>query len=331
MSAMTDASPTTSLPIVDLSGLRGSDRDARAQTVATIRKACLDKGFFYCVGHGVDPALAGEVFVESARFFSRPMDEKLVADKKHSHANRGYEPLRGQTLEPGMPPDLKEGYYIGVDSPAGDQRAQRLINVGPNVWPSEQPAFQAVMTRYFDAMAELSAIILEGIALSLGLAADYFSDFCVDPLATLRLLHYPPQSANAQPGEKGCGAHTDFGGITILMQDDVGGLQVWDHDAGTWLDARPIEGAFIVNLGDLMGRWTNQRYRSTLHRVINSSGRERYSVPFFFSGNHDYEIACIENCLAEGEQPKFSTVTVDAHIRQKYAETYGSPVPAALS
>lgn len=319
------------LPIVDISGLRHVDPRLRRETVETIRRACLDKGFFYCVGHDVDPNLMREVFFEAARFFDRPMSDKLAVDKRRSKANRGYEALGGQTLEAGSPPDLKEGYYVGIETPEDDERAERLINVGPNVWPDGQPEFKPVMLRYFDVMIELASLIMEGIALSLNLDSDYFQTFCTNPLATLRLLHYPPQPANPQPGEKGCGAHTDFGAITILLQDAIGGLEVWDHDEGTWLQAEPLGGGFIVNLGDLMERWTNQRYRSTVHRVINRSGNERYSVPFFFSGNHDYLISCLPGCLEKGEHPRFPPVTVDAHIKQKYAETYGSAAVAAAS
>lgn len=313
---------TRSLPIIDISRLR--DPTTRAQTVAEIRFACLDKGFFYLNGHNIDPDVIDSVFSEAAQFFSRPMSEKLAVDKALSPANRGYEPLRGQALEPGAPPDLKEGYYIGIDTPATDSRASRFINVGPNVWPSDAPGFQNAMLRYFLEMETLSALVLEGIALSLELEPNFFDVFCTSPLATLRLLHYPPQQTNALPGEKGCGAHTDFGAITILLQDLVGGLQVWDHDTGSWIDAEPLPGAFIVNLGDLIGRWTNERYRSTIHRVINRSGQERYSIPFFFSGNHESLIECIPSCLAAGEIALYEPVTVDAHIRQKYAQSYGT-------
>ncbi|EXS71219.1 isopenicillin N synthase family dioxygenase [Sphingobium sp. Ant17] len=315
-------SSLANLPVVNISGLLGGDAVARAEVVATIRAACLDKGFFYCVGHGVPPQIIAEIFREAERFFSLPMEAKLKVDKALSRANRGYEPLRGQTLEPGMPPDLKEGFYLGIHVDADDHRASRHFNVGPNLWPESLPEFQAVTTRYLDIMQELAVVLLGGIALSLDLPGDFFDPLKVDPLATLRLLHYPPQPANSAPGEKGCGAHTDFGGITILLQDGVGGLQVWDHDAATWLNAHPIPGAFIVNLGDLIGRWTNDRYRSTVHRVINSSGRERYSVPFFFAGNPDHRVECIKTCLSNGELAKYPPVTVDEHMRRRYEMSY---------
>lgn len=179
------------------------------------------------------------------------------------------------------------------------------------------------MEAYFTAMLGMARLLLRGLALSLDLPEDHFAAFAADPVATLRLLHYPPQPANPAPSEKGCGAHTDFGAVTLLLQDEVGGLQVWDHDLNRWIDAAPMPGAYLVNLGDLIARWTNGRYRSTLHRVINSSGQERYSVPFFFLGNPAWPIAPMPGCLGEGETAIYPTVTVDAHLRERYARTYG--------
>ena len=144
-----------------------------------------------------------------------------------------------------------------------------------------------------------------------------------EELATLRLLHYPPQPANPEPGEKGCGAHTDFGTLTFLMQDDCGGLQVWDEDIG-WIHAAPVPDTYVVNLGDMMARWTNGRYRSTLHRVVNVSGKERYSVPFFYLGNPDFEINCIPTCLEKGRLPKYMPATVEQHYEEMYEATYSA-------
>lgn len=311
-----------SLPVVDLGGLRSADNDARSNVISAIRAACLDKGFFYCVGHGVSPDLIGKVFECSKRFFALPMEEKLQLSMSRSKANRGYEPLRGQTLEAGAPPDLKEGYYIGVEVAADDERSKKFFNTGPNVWPNQISDFRDVMSDYFQEMRHLAGHILEGIALSLELDADFFHGLEIDPIATLRLLHYPVQPANPLPNEKGCGAHTDFGGITILLQDGVGGLQVWDHTGNIWLSAKPMPGAFVINLGDLIGRWTNDKYRSTIHRVINESGQERYSVPFFFLGNPEHKVECIPSCLISDHEPKYKSITVDCHIRERYDSTY---------
>lgn len=169
---------------------------------------------------------------------------------------------------------------------------------------------------------DLSARMMRGIALSLDLSEDYFANYCRDVMATVRLLHYPPQPAQALPGQKGAGAHTDFGGLTLLRQDDVGGLQVWDQGSNGWIHADPLPMTYVVNLGDMIARWTNDRYHSTVHRVVNASGRERYSVPFFYTGNYAHNVECIPTCLASGEKPKYLPITVEAHMREMYRRTY---------
>lgn len=310
------------LPIVDISGLRSEDPADRAGVAAAIRAACLDKGFMYVVGHGVPEPLRQAVFEQSAAFFSLPEEQKTLVDKSLSTCNRGYEPLRAQTLEPGAPPDLKESFYVGRDlGPDHPAVIEGKFNHGPNQWPDGLASFRSIMEQYFEEMLGVGARLMRGIALSLDLEENRFDGFCEEPLAILRLLHYPPQPANAAPDEKGCGAHTDFGGLTILMQDDIGGLQVWDEEAG-WIHAPPIPGSYVVNLGDMIARWTNDRYRSTLHRVVNATGKQRYSVPFFFSGNPDYEVSCLPTCLAPGETPRYAPTTVEGHMREMYDRTY---------
>jgi isopenicillin N synthase-like dioxygenase len=315
-------SPAT-LPVIDIGGL-ASDRPAdRAAVGAALRAACLDKGFFYIRNHGVSEALVEAVFAGAARFFAQPSEEKVAFDRARSPANRGYEPLQGQTLEAGAPPDLKEGFYIGPEHAADDARVLAgKFNHGPNQWPADPPSFRPIMEAYFREMLALGRRLMEGLALSLDLPADHFAAFCTEPMGTLRPLHYPPQPAAADPAQKGAGAHTDFGGLTLLRQDDVGGLQVWDQAAAGWIHADPLPGTYVVNLGDMIARWTNDRYRSTLHRVINTSGRERYSVPFFYVGNYDYRVECIPTCLAPDERPKYPPVTVEAHLREMYRRTY---------
>ena len=312
----------SSLPIIDLSLLAGTGQQRQALASALTR-ACLHTGFFYIRDHGIPAELIDQVFRESQALFNLPEKSKQAINKAHSRANRGYEPMKGQTLEPGSPPDLKEGFYIGEELDETDPRVQAgRFNQGGNQWPDELPRFQNTMTAYFNAMNQLSARIMEALALSLDLEADFFEDFCHQPLSTLRLLHYPPQPANPAPGEKGCGAHTDFGGITVLLLDDNPGLQVWDARTSQWIDAAPIPGTFVVNLGDMIARWTNDRYRSTLHRVVNTSGAERYSIPFFFSGNPDHTVTCLPTCLSEGEQPHYPSTTVEAHLMDMYRRTY---------
>lgn len=315
---------SASLPVIDFAGWYSDRPDARRAVAAALRAACEHHGFFYLRHHGIPADLLAEAFAQSQAFFDQPMQAKLRVDKSRSPCNRGYEPLRAQVLEAGAPPDLKESFYIGREVPPDDPRVQAgRFNTGPNLWPEGLPGFRAVMTAYFDAAYALAADVVRALGASLELPEGYFDDYLADGAATLRLLHYPPQPPNPAPGEKGCGAHTDFGGITLLAQDDCGGLQVWDALAGRWIDAPPLPGCYVVNIGDLFGRWTNDRYRSTLHRVINTSGRERHSIPFFFTGNLEHVVSCLPGCLKEGESPKYPPVTVEQHQRDCYRRTYG--------
>jgi isopenicillin N synthase-like dioxygenase len=295
------------IPIIDVTGLRAGSAAARDAVAAEIAVACRETGFFYIVGHGIEPSLIAQMFAQARAFFALPLATKLQIETGRSGGGHGYEPLRAQRLEPGTPPDVKEGFLM-VREPER------------NVWPDGLPGFRATMERYAGEMQALARVVLRGMARSLDLPEDRFDAFCDEPIATLRLLHYPEQPANPSPGEKGCGAHTDWGAITFLLQDDAGGLQVRGPDG--WIDAAPVPGSFVVNLGDMMARWTNGRYRSTIHRVINTSGRPRISIPFFFDGPAAYEVVCLPSCLGDGELPQFPPITVGEHLAEMVRRTY---------
>ena len=315
---------TQHIPIISISGLFSSLLEDRLNVAMQMKQACEDKGFFYIADHGVSKNLQHEVFEQSRQFFDLPTDEKEKIHKKNSIANCGYEPLKNQTLEAGTPADLKEGFYAGREYALDSKEViARRFNHGLNQWPSQLPEFQLKMQAYLAELEVLAKYLMRGLALSLALDEYYFDDFCQDSLVTLRLLHYPPQPANPEPNEKGCGAHTDFGALTLLLQDQQGGLQVWDKHTENWIDAPPIEGTYVINLGDLIARWTNNRYKSTLHRVINQSGKQRYSIPFFFGGHPDYQVACIETCKAPNEPALFEPTTVEKHHIEMYRRTYG--------
>ena len=319
------SSASFQLPVIDVQALRHGSAGERQAVAAQLGQACETHGFFYITGHGIDPALIDGVFAASRAFFDLPEARKNALDKRHSPCNRGYEPLRAQTLEAGAPSDLKESFYIGAEVPADDARVLAgRFNTGPNQWPGELQDFASTTLAYYQAAYALGADLVRGMALSLQLPADFFEAYLRDAAATLRLLHYPTQPGNPAPGEKGCGAHTDFGGLTLLLQDDLGGLQVWDRQHQGWMDAPPVAGSFVVNIGDLFARWTNDRYVSTLHRVINRSGRRRYSIPFFFTGNPLHEVRCIPTCLAQGEAPRYPATTVEDHQRACYRRTYAT-------
>ncbi len=314
---------SNSLPVIDIAGL-AADFVARRSVAHQLRAACIDTGFFYIKGHRTPPSLIDALFHQSRTFFALPMEQKLALAMANSRCRHGYEPLKAQTLEPGAPPDLKEGYLAGEDL-AADHPAvlNDPGNVGPNQWPPQLPSFKEVMVSYVAEMKGLTKTLMRGLALSLDLEENYFDDFCRDPVLTLRLLHYPPQPANPAPNEKGCGAHTDWGGITVLLQDDAGGLQV-RHADGSWISAPPLAGTFVVNIGDLFARWTNNIYRSTVHRVVNTSGRDRYSVPFFLDGRSDHLVSCIPTCA--GERRHFPDTTVRGHLEEMVRRTYEAAV-----
>jgi isopenicillin N synthase-like dioxygenase len=330
MSSQADASlqasrvAATSLPVVDVGGL-GAGAGAEQRVAAAMRAACLDKGFMYIRNHGIHRELIDAVFAASKAFFGRPEEEKLSFDMRASKASRGYERMQSQVLEAGTPPDLKESFYIGREYPA-DHPGVLAGRFGhaPNQWPNLPKSFRPTMEAYYAEVLRLAERLMAGIAVSLGLHRDHFAAFCQEPLANLRLLHYPEQPGSAPAGLKGAGAHTDFGGLTVLLQDRQSGLQVFDKATGEWLHAPPIADTFVVNIGDLLARWTNDKYRSTLHRVVNDSGVERYSVAFFFSGNLDYEVRCLPECLDPGEQPRYEPTTVEAHFREMFQRSYAA-------
>ena len=310
----------SSLPVIDICGLSSASIESRRAVGRALRDACVDKGFLYIVNHGVPHALIDDMFRQARAFFNLPQERKQALSLANSPCRHGYEPLKEQTLHAGTQPDIKEGYYIGRESSMGSQPMPHLF--GANQWPYWLPGFRPVLEAYFNQMLALSETMMNGIALSLGLSEDYFNYFCIDPIARLRLLHYPDHPRDAKPGEQGAGAHTDYGGLTILLQDDLGGLQVFDHKRDEWLHADPIPGSFVVNLGDMISRWTNDTYRSTLHRVINLSGKERCSIPFFFHGNPDHQVACIPTCLAPGEEPRYPATTVERHFMRRMDQSY---------
>jgi len=297
------------LPIISLAGLRSADPAARALVARELRAACVDTGFFYVTDHGVPDAQIAAMFAAARRFFALPLEEKMAIVTSPAAGYHGYEPIRLQTLEPGMPPDLKEGFSMDAVG-------------GPNQWPTSLPGWRDTLEGYQRTMYALSAQLLRGLALSLDLLETALDGFKDGASGMVRLVHYPPQPANALPGEKGCGAHTDWGAFTFLLQDDAGGLQVWSQATNGWVDATPIPGTFVVNIGDMMARWTNDRYRSTRHRVVNTSGRDRISIPFFFMGPPEYEVACIPTCLEAGAAPLYPPTTPARHLAEMIRLTF---------
>ncbi|APR75525.1 Oxidoreductase, 2OG-Fe(II) oxygenase family protein [Minicystis rosea] len=271
-----------------------------------IGRACRAHGFFYVVGHGVDEALQVEMDRLSRRFFALDRETKLrIRMERGGRAWRGYFPVGGE-LTSGKP-DWKEGIYFGAEL-ADDHplvKAGTPLH-GRNLFPAEVPALRDVVLAYMDALTGVGHLVMEGIARSLGLPASYFADrYTGSPLILFRIFNYPPPT-DGDEETWGVGEHTDYGLMTLLGQDDAGGLQV--KSGGGWIEAPPVPGSFVCNIGDMLDRMTGGLYRSTPHRVRNAAGRDRLSFPFFFDPGFDVEVKPIAIPGAE-------TIAADAEAR----------------
>jgi len=294
-----------SVPLIDLS--------AAPDTVLAqhIDAALRESGFFAVAGHGVPQPVVDAAFDASHRFFALAEHDKARWYIDGWPIKRGFDPIGWQSLDVGMPPDVKESFYMGNTS------------LGPNQWPDEAlvPGFRAACEAYSQAMHRVALRLMALFAQALGMAPHAFDGYMRDPTCTTRLLHYPPQPATAAPGQIGCGAHTDWGALTLLAQDDAGGLQVQRAD-GSWLDVPPVPGALVVNTGDMMPRWTNDRWRSTMHRVINRlSGRDRWSIAYFFDLDPQARIAPLPCCIDAGNPARYEAVTAGEHLIEMYRRT----------
>jgi isopenicillin N synthase-like dioxygenase len=313
----------TDIPMIDIAALQGDSSADRDRATGKIVSACEDAGFFYVVGHGV-PAEKVEAIFEAARwFFATPQAERDALDVATSPNFRGYVPM-GIT-GPDVPRRMLESFQMMLDLGADDPEV-RAGNVmrGPNRWPAGAPRFRAAMEDYFAEMTALSGRLLGAFAHGLGLDRGHFEPFFRKPLTQLRLLHYPPQPPEADA--QGVEAHTDSGAFTILLQDDVGGLEVRNR-AGEWIAAAPIPGSFVINIGDMMQRWTSGRYASTPHRVANRSGLDRISAPFFANPDYDAVIVPLEQTVppgAERSEPLHCGRYVEAVYRAAWPRAEGA-------
>lgn len=274
------------LPVIDVATLLGG-RTPSPEVARAIESACRDSGFFYITGHGVPVELLSRLDAASRAFFRLPEADKLEIAMSHgSRAWRGYFPVGGE-LTSGRP-DRKEGIYFGTELNEDDARVRAGVPLhGRNLFPRQVPELREAVLAYVDALADVAQAVMRGVAVSLGLDADYFaSGYTARPTLLFRVFHYPP----SPPGDEswGVGEHTDYGLLTLLAQDDNGGLQV--NTPRGWVDAPPLPGTFVCNIGDMLDRLTGGWYRSTPHRVRNVSGRSRLSFPFFFDPDFDAEV-----------------------------------------
>ena len=293
------------IPVIDIGPLFGPDDASGRQVADRIGEACRRIGFFYVTNHGIPQATIDALIAETRRFFHLPLEEKLKVDIMGVQRHRGYVPHGGLYADVNARPDLQEGYEVSLELPEDDPdyRAGSIM-YGPNVWPEDLPGFREGVYAYYEAAHALGRTLFRAFEMTLGLPRHWFDDKIDKPMGQLRLIYYPPQEGPIDPRQIGVGAHTDYECFTLLLQDDAGGLQVGNRD-GEWVEATPIPGAIVVNIGDMLMRWTNDEFVSTPHRVINRSGRERLSFPFFFGTNHDCIVRPLPQFTGPGRPPKY--------------------------
>lgn len=315
--------PLKKIPLIDFSPAYSTDAGERAKLAAALRDACTNVGFFYLANHGIPESMLEEQLRWADRVFSLPAEELERVSVAHSKCLHGYVGIGAQALDSDTPADLKESFYVGVDMPEDHPYVKAgLPNCGPNQWP-RLPGFREHTEMYFNAAGELVRQVMRMLALSLELDEHWFDPVTESPNNILRLLRYPPHPAGARANQLGAGAHTDWGGVTLLLQDDSGGLEV-RNCAGEWLRADPVPGTLVVNLGDMMQRWTNDIYVSNMHRVLNNvSGRTRHSAALFFNPDYYTRVECLPNCQSAERPAKYKPCTAGEHVAEMYRLTYG--------
>lgn len=320
------------IPVIDISSSLSGDFEKRKATAYELRRALEEVGFFQITGHSVSADLQQRFVAAITAFFDLPLEDKLAVGQDRSPCNRGYEQIGIERLEEIGDNSLiekKEGFTVRSERPLG------RFMTGPNNWPDASlpgmADFSTTYMEYYGAVHNLSRHMFRLMALSLDLDETYFDGFAADPdgIQLCRAHHYPPNpnppeaATTAGPTGRGVGAHTDFGALTLLLQDDIGGLEVLHKPTGTWHPVKPIDGAYVINIGDLMQRWTNDRYLSTMHRVTSPlSLKPRYSVAFFNDGALDVVVEAIPTCVAPGEKPKYGPLLVEDHLVKRYSQSY---------
>jgi isopenicillin N synthase-like dioxygenase len=312
------AGGSAELPVIDVGPLVGGGPAGAADAIAgQIEAACRDRGFFYVTGHGVPTGLLAELADASAEFFSLPLADKLeIAMERGGRAWRGYFPV-GAELTSGRP-DLKEGLYFGTELPDDDPRVLAGLPLhGRNLFPRQVPRLRRLVLAYLEALTTAGQAVLAGVALSLGLEATYFAaGYAADPTILFRVFHYP--SSPPDDESWGVGEHTDYGLLTLLAQDDSGGLQVAAPEG--WIDAPPISRTLVCNIGDMLDRLTAGWYKSTPHRVRNLSGHGRLSFPFFLDPGFAAEVPPLPDRAAAADD---GSRRWDGQDLRAFTGTYG--------
>ena len=323
---------TLEIPVIDLAPFRDGDAADGKRVGDAIARACETLGFLVVSGHGVPAATGAALHRTALEFFDLPLAEKLAVRRPRDDQNRGYIPYGEETLArmhgQDTPADYKEVFAIGPDEfPDEPYYTGDLAypDFAPNLWPARPEGLRAIMKSYYAGMLDLARLLARAYATALGLPPDFFVERLSRHACQLRLLHYPAPRGALEPGQLRCGEHTDLGLTTILRNAAAaGGLEVCTRE-GEWIAAPAIDGTFVVNIGDLMMRWINDRWRSTPHRVAvppaeARAGSRRLSIGFFVVPNYDAEVVCMP---APGEAPKYPPVSVRDYRTGRFAAGAG--------
>jgi isopenicillin N synthase-like dioxygenase len=309
------------IPVIPFDGVRQGDASAMKAAAVAIRAACLDSGFFYLSGHGVSDTIIDTVREQAMLFFRQPTETKRLAAVNARH--RGFNALGDALMYEARKPDHKEFFSMGLDLPEDDPDVMAGEKLrGPNNWPPGMPAFRAAMEAYYAALGACGADLMRAVAVSLDVDADFFADKYRKRLQRTQVVYYPPQPVDATEDQFGVAPHTDFGCITLLWQDETGGLEVLERASKQWVPAPPIPGTLVINVADLLARWTNDRYASTPHRVVNRSGRERMSIATFY--DPDYKALVDPRALATPDaECRYEPVLAGEHIVGRIERSFG--------
>ncbi len=309
------------LPIVDVAPVFDGGEAGLRAVASAVGQACRTVGFFYVVNAPIAADLRPRLFAAAKTFFAADPAVKEAVSIRHSPHNRGYVGLGVEALDPKTAPDRKEAFNVGLELEPDDPEvlAEKPFR-GVNLWPA-LPGFRDTCLATYDAFWALGRALHRAVALDLGLHPDFFEPHLDRPLAILRLLHYP---ATVRDGALGAGTHTDYGNLTLLATDAVGGLQVRTR-GGAWIDAPPLPDAFVCNIGDLLMRWSDDVYVSTPHRVVSPSGRERTSVAFFLDPNPDTVVGHLPLRGGADGPGRYPPITAADYLRQRLDATYAPP------
>ena len=309
---------STNIPVVDFSGFLQGSTATRQRTVQAIFQACHQVGFLYLKNHGIPLEAIDQVFDQSRIFFDLPITVKQRAAWSSEYNNLGYVGLERECLDEDKPGDLKEAFNIGQGS-----LSAVTIHHSANLWPTEQPLFRQTMNTFFGLCAAATEQIFQAFACALSMPADYLVKHHQTQDYTLRLLHYPPLTTLPRAGQLRAGTHSDYGSLTLLFQDNVGGLEV-QTTQGDWITAPTIANTVLINTGDLMQRWSNNVFRSTKHRVKlpSSPQTERYSIAFFCQPDAETDIVCLPTCHSPQNPPKYAPVKSGEYLLSRLRATY---------